>query len=96
MTTPIYPNEEIRIDKDSQVTLHFEVLTQNGVVIDSTFDRDTPVSFVIGDGSLLEGFEKVLMGLKAGDTRTAHLSPKEAFGEHNEQNIQTFCQHNLP
>lgn len=90
MTTPIYPNEEIRIDKDSQVTLHFEVLTQNGVVIDSTFDKDTPVSFVVGDGSLLEGFEKVLMGLKAGDTRTAHLSPQEAFGEHNEQNIQTF------
>ncbi|MFW2177956.1 MULTISPECIES: FKBP-type peptidyl-prolyl cis-trans isomerase [unclassified Moraxella] len=88
--TIINPNEQTRITHGSQVDLHFEVSLENGTVIDSTFDRPTPVSLTIGDGSLLEGFEKVLINLTAGDTRTAHLSPDEAFGQHNPDNIQSF------
>lgn len=88
----ITPNEQTRIAQGSQVELHFEVSLENGTVIDSTFDRPTPVSLVIGDGSLLEGFEKVLLNLTAGDTRTAHLFPAEAFGEWNADNVQTFSQ----
>lgn len=89
--TPIInPNEQTRIAQGSQVALHFEVSLENGTVIDSTFERPEPVSLTIGDGSLLEGFEKVLMNLTAGDTRTAHLSPDEAFGQWNENNVQRF------
>ncbi len=87
----ILPSEEIRITDGSAVSLHFEVSLPNGTVIDSTFERDAPVSLTIGDESLLAGFEKVLMNLKAGDTRTAHLSPNEAFGQWNADNVQTFA-----
>lgn len=86
----ILPSEEIRIKDGSTVALHFEVSLPNGTVIDSTFGRDEPVSLTIGDGSLLDGFEKVLTNLKAGDTRTAHLPPEEAFGLWNADNVQSF------
>lgn len=86
----ILPNEEIRITDGSTVNLHFEVSLPNGTVIDSTFGRDEPVSLTIGDESLLAGFEQVLMTLKAGDVRTAHLSPEHAFGEWNKENVQVF------
>lgn len=86
----ILPNEQTRITQGSKVDLHFEVSLENGTIIDSTFNRGEPVSLVIGDGNLLEGFEKVLINLQAGDTRTAHLSPDDAFGQHNPDNIQTF------
>jgi len=86
----INPNEDTRITYGSQVKLHFEVSLENGTVIDSTFSRPEPVTLTIGDESLLEGFEKVLMNLRAGDTRTAHLPPEQAFGEWNPENIQKF------
>lgn len=86
----IQPNEQTRITDGSKVDLHFEVSLENGTVIDSTFDRPQPVTLTIGDGSLLEGFEKVLINLTAGDTRTAHLSPDEAFGQGNPDNVQSF------
>lgn len=86
----INPNEDTRITKGSQVQLHFEVSLENGTIIDSTFQRPEPVSLTIGDESLLPGFEKVLMNLRAGDTRTAHLDPSQAFGEWNAQNVQLF------
>lgn len=44
----------------------------------------------IGDESLLAGFEQVLINLKAGDTRTAHLPPDQAFGDWNGENVQSF------
>lgn len=88
--TTILPNEEVRIAYGSTVSLHFEVSLPSGEVIDSTFHRPKPVVLTIGDESLLAGFEKVLINLKAGDTRTAHLPPDQAFGEHNPENIQSF------
>lgn len=90
MDNIILPNEHTRITHGSQVELHFEVSLENGTLIDSTYNRPKPVTLVIGDGSLLEGFEKVLMNLTAGDTRTAHLSPDEAFGQWNADNVQHF------
>lgn len=84
------PHEQTRITQGSQVALHFEVTLENGEVIDSTFDRPQPVVLTIGDGSFLEGFEKVLMNLTTGDTRTAYLSPDEAFGQWQADNVQTF------
>ncbi len=86
----INPNQDTRIGAGSQVLLHFEVSLENGTVIDSTFTRSEPVSLIIGDGNLLPGFEKVLINLRAGDTRSAHLEPSQAFGEYNADNIQTF------
>lgn len=86
----ILPNEEIRITDGSTVSLHFEVSLPNGTVIDSTFGRDKPVTLTIGDESLLAGFEQVLINLKAGDTRTAHLPPDQAFGDWNGENVQSF------
>ena len=90
MTDIIQPNEEIRIQDGAQVELHFSVAIENGVEIDNTRGRDEPVSLVIGDGNLLEGFEKALFGLRAGDRRTVHLPPEDAFGPWNPENIQIF------
>lgn len=86
----ITPSEDTRIEFGSQVQLHFEVALDNGTVIDSTYHREGPVSLTIGDDSLLPGFEQVLNNLRAGDTRTAHLTPDQAFGEWNPDNIQHF------
>lgn len=90
MTNIVYPNDEIRISDGAKVDLHFSVTIENGVEIDNTRGRAEPVSLVMGDGSLLPGFEKALFGLRAGDRRTVSLPPEEAFGPWNPENIQRF------
>lgn len=90
LTTFTNPNEDTRIAQGSQVALHFSVSLENGVEIDNTRSYPEPVSLVIGDGNLLEGFEKALLGLRAGDRRTVHLPPEDAFGPWNPDNVQSF------
>ena len=90
MTDFINPNEETRIEDGAKVALHFSVAIENGVEIDNTRNREEPVSLVMGDGSLLPGFEKALFGLRAGDRRTVSLLPEDAFGPWNPENVQKF------
>ncbi|AXI01711.1 FKBP-type peptidyl-prolyl cis-trans isomerase [Aquirhabdus parva] len=90
ITTFTNPNEDTRIAQGSQVALHFSVSLENGIEIDNTRSYPEPVSLVIGDGNLLEGFEKALLGLRAGDRRTVHLPPEDAFGPWNPENVQSF------
>ena len=90
ITTFTNPNEDTRIAQGSQVALHFSVALENGIEIDNTRSYPEPVSLVIGDGNLLEGFEKALLGLRAGDRRTVHLPPEDAFGPWNPENVQSF------
>lgn len=86
----IHPNDETRIENGSAVQLHFSVSLEDGLEIDNTRQRSEPVSLEIGDGNLLPGFEKALIGLRAGDRRTVHLPPEDAFGQWNQDNVQRF------
>lgn len=77
------------IGQNTRVTLHFSLKLEDGSVVDSNFDGQ-PASFVIGDGSLLAGFERKLFGLEAGCIENFIVTPEEGFGQPNPNNIQKF------
>ncbi|KJZ08416.1 MAG: FKBP-type peptidyl-prolyl cis-trans isomerase [Marinomonas sp.] len=79
----------IMISKTSQITMHFELALEDGQLVDSNFDK-APAEFKFGDGSLLEAFEDVLLGLKEGDECEFTMPPEKAFGQHNPNNVQTM------
>jgi FKBP-type peptidyl-prolyl cis-trans isomerase SlpA len=77
------------VGEGTKVTLHFELKLNNGEVVDSTLEAD-PATFTVGDGNLLDGFEKVLFGLTAGAKETFFISPEQGFGQSNPNNLQSF------
>lgn len=77
------------ITSSSRVTLHFALMLDDGAVVDSTFDSK-PATFTMGDGSLLPGFEKTLLGLSAGEEKQTLVLPEDAFGQPNPLNVQYF------
>jgi FKBP-type peptidyl-prolyl cis-trans isomerase SlpA len=87
MTGLIASSGRRRIDAGSRVTLHFAILLDTGEEIDTT-RRGAPATFVMGDGSLLPGFEEALIGMQAGDDAQLELSPEQAFGPHRRENVQ--------
>lgn len=80
-----------KIGPGKRVTLHFSVyLAEGQVLLDTTRERPDPVSFVVGDGSLIPGFESAITGLKAGDRRSMVIPAQKAFGDWNPENQQVF------
>ncbi len=78
-----------KIEEGSAVTLHFSLLYPTGEEIDTT-RNGKPARCVIGDGSLLPGFEAVLMGNEAGFSEQILIPAEDAFGERNPANIRTM------
>lgn len=72
---------------DAKVTLHFAIKLADGQVVDSNFEG-SPATFIVGDGQLLEGFEKSLLGMQAGDEAVIDILPEHGFGMSNPNNMQ--------
>tara|TARA_E500000331_G_scaffold100091_1_gene96902 strand:- start:263 stop:703 length:441 start_codon:yes stop_codon:yes gene_type:complete len=75
------------IGQGAEITFNFSLALEDGHIIDSNFES-SPARFLLGDGSLLPGFEEVLEGLVAGSEAQFLVPPEKAFGQHNPQNVQ--------
>ena len=82
-------NSSLEVVNRSRITLHFSLALPNNQIVDSTFEKE-PASFHIGDGNMLPGFERLLLGLKEGSEVDETILAKDAFGERNPKNIQYF------
>ena len=83
---------DLQITENTKVSLNFSITLDTGEVVDSNFDRG-PVSFVMGDGSLLPGFEACLLGMKSGDEGIFTITPEQGFGEPQDANFQDIPRH---
>ncbi|WP_404340667.1 FKBP-type peptidyl-prolyl cis-trans isomerase [Pseudoalteromonas mariniglutinosa] len=75
------------IGENSEVIFHFSIKLSDGSAADSTKVHNKPAKLRMGDGSLTANFEKCLLGLSAGDSKSFELAPEDAFGQPNPDNI---------
>lgn len=81
--------------KGDMVTVHYEGSLKDGTVFDSSRDRD-PVSFKLGEGQLIPGFEKAVEGLVPGESTTAEVPPEEGYGPHRDEMVLAVERKQLP
>ena len=80
----------VPVSEGTRVFVNFSLSLEDGSEIDSNFTGDA-VDFVIGDGSLLPGFERLLFGMCPGDRRIFSVTPEQAFGMANDDNVQELA-----
>lgn len=78
------------VQSDSAVLVHFTLKLEDGSLAESTRNNGKPALFRLGDGSLSEGLEQHLLGLKAGEKKVFSLEPDAAFGTPSPDLIQYF------
>ncbi len=77
------------------VKVHYTGQLEDGSVFDSSVQRE-PLEFTLGQGQLIPGFEKAVIGLKVGESTTANIPSAEAYGEPNPQMIIEVEKSQLP
>lgn len=70
-----------RADSGKVVTVHYTGYLEDGTKFDSSFERDDPLSFVLGMGHVFPGWDEGLMLLKKGTKARLILPPDLAYGE---------------
>jgi FKBP-type peptidyl-prolyl cis-trans isomerase SlyD len=78
-------NNPNQVADDVVVSIDY-TLTVDGEVIDST-EGEEPLQFLQGHQNIIPGLEKELTGMKIGDNKKVVVSPDEAYGEIDPENI---------
>jgi FKBP-type peptidyl-prolyl cis-trans isomerase SlyD len=77
----------MQITKDVVVSFSYDLKDEEGLVLEST-DEGQPMAYLHGHNNMMTALEKAFEGKQAGDQFSATLSPKEGYGERNEDAIQ--------
>jgi peptidylprolyl isomerase len=77
------------------VKVHYTGRLDDGSIFDTSMHRD-PLEFTLGDGELIPGFEKAVLGMNPGDTKTATIPAEQAYGAHRPEMVIEVDRHHLP
>ena len=64
-----------------KVAVHYTGTLTDGAKFDSSLDRGQPFTFVLGQGMVIQGWEKGVVGMKVGEKRKLTIAPELGYGE---------------
>ncbi len=72
------------LEAGTRVLVHYTGTLDDGTKFDSSRERE-PLEVVLGQGMVIPGFEKAIVGLEPGQSVTVTIPEEEAYGPHNEE-----------
>ena len=99
-----------QVKEADKVKINFIGKLADGTIIDSTYpDPETdecghddcchehgPMELTIGEGDFYTPVEAALIGMRVGEKKTVVISPDDAFGDYNEENVFSVKRSDLP
>jgi peptidylprolyl isomerase len=63
------------------VKVHYEGFLEDGTKFDSSYDRDMPFQFPVGQGFVIPGLDEICRDMKPGERRRVVVPPALAYGD---------------
>lgn len=83
-------------NKDKAVKVHYVGTLDNGSKFDSSVDRGEPIEFICGAGQMIPGFDAAVEAMTQGETKNVHIPAAEAYGERDDNLLQTIPLSQIP
>ena len=80
---------KVQISDSKVVLIHYTLTSDKGETLDSS-DGNPPLAYIQGKWNIIPGLENALVGKVVGDKLNVTIPPQEAYGEHNDDLIQTM------
>lgn len=84
---PVQPGDSVRV--------HYTGTLADGSVFDSS-SGGAPLSFVVGAGQVIAGFDDAVLGMEVGETRTVTIAPADAYGEPDPEQVLVVSRDQMP
>jgi len=78
------------------VQVHYKGTFKDGTTFDSSYERGEPISFTVGAGEMIPGFDTAVSGMKTGETKNVVITSDQAYGEHKEEGVQEVNKEHFP
>ena len=83
------------VENGNTVSVHYTGTLNDGTQFDSSQGRD-PLSFQVGDGQVISGFDNAVVGMVVGESKTFTIAAEEAYGPKNEEAVQEVSKDRFP
>ncbi len=77
------------------MSVHYTGTLDSGEEFDSSRGGE-PLSFVVGDGRMIKGFDSAVRGMAVGESRTVRMEAADAYGERRDDLVFTLPIAQLP
>ena len=78
------------------VKIHYTGSLDDGYKFDSSYDHQEPLEFTIGRGEMIRGFDKAVIGMEVGETKTVTIPSNQAYGRHNPEKVIEVSRNKMP
>ena len=78
------------------VQVNYKGYFDDGEVFDSSDIHGKPLTFVVGGGQVVPGFNAAVEGMAIGEKKSVRLSPDQAYGEWTEKNFMMIDKNDFP
>jgi peptidylprolyl isomerase len=80
----LYKEFHVTATNGNTVSVHYSGSFLDGTIFDSSRERE-PLTFTIGAGQVIAGFNDAVEGMQVGDVRTVMITAKDAYGEYRDE-----------
>ncbi len=77
------------------VRVHYEGQLSDGTIFDSSLERE-PIEFILGQDTVIPGFEQAVIGMEVGESKDVSIPPEEGFGDYSEDLVVNIEKTILP
>jgi peptidylprolyl isomerase len=77
------------------VHVHYKGTLDDGSVFDSS-EGGEPISFTLGKGEVIDGFDNAVEGMSRGDKKTERFEPAQAYGDRREELVFSVPKDQMP
>jgi peptidylprolyl isomerase len=83
------------VEKGMQVKCRYTGTLEDGTVFDSN-EKGELLSFVVGSGQIIKGFDTAMMGMEKGEEKEITLQPDDAYGNPDQRLIMKVPRTRFP
>jgi peptidylprolyl isomerase len=84
-----------QVKEGDNISLHYTGTLDDGTVFDSSDGRE-PLSFTVGSGEVIQGFDEGVRGMEVGETRDIQIPPDQAYGEYYDELVRIVPRQAFP
>ena len=84
-----------KVKEGDTVKVHYTGKLKDERIFDSSQDRE-PLELTVGSGQVIPGFEKAVIGMSVGDSKTVKIAAQEAYGSYRDELAVEVDKENIP
>jgi FKBP-type peptidyl-prolyl cis-trans isomerase SlyD len=101
MAEDITKDTSINIENGDTISVNYVGKLEDGTIFDTSVKEVAveagiyiqmrnyePLTFTIGEGQMIKGFDEGVVGMQVGEEKTLTIPPEEAYGEYREEFVR--------